>query len=913
MATYERTYPRGQAVSNRRTSRIPANPSMPKSAIPLVASEPASQTPPAPPAKETAGAKPAAASKSVKASAAKRAPAKAAGKAAGKASAPGSVEPRLAPSKPSAAGRSRQVAAKSAATPTATKPAAAKATAAKATAGKTPPAKTPPAKPAAKAATKPTAKIAAPKTATSGTAAPKAPASRRRTGERHAASNVPTPTASAPTFPSPKTASAKAGKAKAPAAPARAGAHGAAPVKTSPKTPAPPVAPPPATGEATTAKPATGNSAAAAKRARAAAVRRGTTTRRGATIPTAAPRAPLQPPPTRPAPAAAPMPAPHASTTPEEAARAAAGPIDLEVFAANLARMMEEGGRAMAAYLRPREDGRIKDEVAEDLADVAKTLGNVAEYWLADPQRTVEAQSRLIGGYLSLWSSALKKLSGKKARPVVEPGARDGRFVDPEWTSNPFFDALKQAYLLTANWAENMVEEAEIEPHTKHKAEFYVRQIASAVSPSNFVLTNPELLRTTLASNGANLVRGMKMLAEDIEAGGGDLKIRQTDNSKFRVGENLAVTPGKVIFQNELMQLIQYAPQTETVLETPVVIIPPWINKFYVLDLSPEKSFIRWAVANGLTVFMVSWVNPGPELAGKSFDDYMRDGVLTAFEVAKKACGTEQFHAVGYCVGGTMLAMTLAWLAAAGKDVGVRSTTFLTTQVDFTYAGDLKVFIDEEQVANLERKMLEAGVMEGRQMANAFNMLRANDLIWPYVVNNYLKGQAPFPFDILYWNADSTRLPAANHSFYLRNCYLDNRLAQGSLMLAGKMLKLKDIDMPIYSVATREDHIAPAASVFLGVQLFGNSGRFVLAGSGHIAGVINPPERGKYQYWTGGPPTGKLDDWIARAEMHPGSWWPDWLDWIERQDGRRVPGRVPGTGPFPAIEDAPGSYVKVKA
>lgn len=589
------------------------------------------------------------------------------------------------------------------------------------------------------------------------------------------------------------------------------------------------------------------------------------------------------------------------------------GPIDLEAFAGNLARLVEEGGKAMAAYMRPREEGLIQDDVAEDIADVMKTIGNVAEYWLADPKRTVEAQARLIGGYLELWSSTLKRLSGKEAKPVAEPPPRDTRFMDAEWNTNPFFDAVKQTYLLTANWAENMVEEAEIDAHTKHKAEFYVRQIASAVSPSNFVLTNPELLRTTLASNGENLVRGMKMLAEDIEAGGGDLKIRQTDNSKFKVGENLAVTPGKVIFQNELMQVIQYAPQTESVLAVPLVIIPPWINKFYVLDLTPEKSFVRWAVAQGLTVFVVSWVNPGPELAEKGFEDYMKDGVLTAFDVAKKASGSRDFHAVGYCVGGTMLAMTLAWLAASGKEVGLRSVTFLTTQVDFTYAGDLKVFIDEEQVAHLERKMLEAGVMDGRKMANAFNMLRANDLIWPYVVNNYLKGQAPFPFDILYWNSDSTRLPAANHSFYLRNCYLDNRLAQGSLMLAGKTLDLKKIKLPMYSVATREDHIAPAASVFLGLQMFGNPGRFVLAGSGHIAGVINPPARGKYQYWTGDAPTGKLDDWIAGAQMHPGSWWPDWFAWIEQQDDTRVPARIPGKGPYKPIEDAPGSYVKVKA
>ncbi|WP_248310418.1 class I poly(R)-hydroxyalkanoic acid synthase [Bosea sp. 117] len=567
----------------------------------------------------------------------------------------------------------------------------------------------------------------------------------------------------------------------------------------------------------------------------------------------------------------------------------------------------------MAAYLRPREDGRVKDDMAEDIADVMKTLGQVAEYWLQDPQRTIDAQSRLIGGYLSLWSSTLKRLSGEEAEPVATPEVRDTRFADAEWSTNPFFDALKQTYLLTANWAEKLVDDAEIDRHTKHKAEFYVRQIASAVSPSNFVLTNPELLRTTLASNGENLVRGMKMLAEDIEAGGGDLKIRQTDTTKFKVGENLAATPGKVIFQNELMQLIQYAPTTETVLKPPLVIVPPWINKFYVLDLNAEKSFIRWAVAQGLTVFVISWVNPDPSHANKGFESYMQDGVLKAMEVARQASGSRDLHMAGYCVGGTMLAITLAWLAAARKDKGIRSATFLTTQVDFTYAGDLKVFIDEEQVAAIERRMLEAGVLEGRRMANAFNMLRANDLIWPYVVNNYLKGQAPFPFDMLYWNADSTRLPAANHSFYLRSCYLENRLAKGELTLGGLKIDLKRVTLPTYSLATREDHIAPAPSVFFGMQKFGTPTRFVLAASGHIAGVINPPSRAKYQYWTGPSPSGAYEKWIDDAEAHPGSWWPDWLSWIEAIEPRRVPARVPGGKKFAPIEDAPGSYVKVKA
>ncbi|MFK8251608.1 class I poly(R)-hydroxyalkanoic acid synthase [Ancylobacter terrae] len=586
---------------------------------------------------------------------------------------------------------------------------------------------------------------------------------------------------------------------------------------------------------------------------------------------------------------------------------------DFEAFAGNLARMVEEGGRAMAAYLRPRESGKVKDDVAEDIADVMKTLGQVAEFWLADPQRAVDAQSRLIGGYLSLWSSTLKRLSGEEVPPVATPSPRDARFSDSEWSSNPFFDALKQTYLITSNWAEDLVKDAEIDAHTKHKADFYVRQIAGAVSPSNFVLTNPEILRATIASKGENLVRGMKMLAEDIEAGGGDLKIRQSDNTKFQVGVNLATTPGKVVFQNELMQLIQYAPSTETVMEVPLVIVPPWINKFYVLDLNPEKSFIRWAVAQGLTVFVVSWVNPDPSHADKGFESYMRDGVLKAVEVAQEITGSKDVHTVGYCVGGTMLAITLAWLAARRKTAGIRTATFFTAQVDFSLAGDLKVFIDEEQVSYLERKMLESGVLDGRRMANAFNMLRANDLIWPYVVNNYLKGQSPFPFDMLYWNADSTRLPAANHSFYLRNCYLENSLAKGDLTIAGQKLDLRKIKIPTYSVATREDHIAPAVSVFLGNQLFGTPPRFVLSGSGHIAGVVNPPSRGKYEYWTGPAPSGTLEEWIAQAEMRPGSWWPDWIAWLEPQSGAQVPPREPGSEKYPPLEDAPGSYVKVRA
>ncbi len=589
------------------------------------------------------------------------------------------------------------------------------------------------------------------------------------------------------------------------------------------------------------------------------------------------------------------------------------GTVDIEQFSRNLARLVEEGGRALAAYLKPREQGHEDKELADEVTEVVKTLSEVAEYWLSDPQRAVELQTSLGKAYLDLWASAVKRLSGEPAAPVVTPASGDKRFSDPEWSQNQFFDFLKHAYLLTAQWADKLVANAaDLNPHTKQKAEFYVRQITNALAPTNFVLTNPELLRETLTSNADNLVRGMHMLAEDIERGGGHLKIRQSDSSMFEVGRNLAVTPGKVIYQNELMQLIQYAPSTETVLKRPLLIVPPWINKFYVLDLTPEKSFIKWCVDRGLTVFCISWVNPDERLAQKTFDDYVRRGPLEALDAIKQITGEDKVHAMGYCVGGTLLAITLAAMAARG-DERIASATLFAAQVDFTYAGDLKVFVDEEQVSALEKRMAERGYLDSRSMATVFNMLRSNDLLWPYVINNYLKGKAPFPFDLLYWNSDATRMPAANHSFYLRNCYLDNKLAKGKMTIDNTPVDLKRVRVPIYNLATREDHIAPAKSVMFGSKFFGGDVRFVVAGSGHIAGVINPPDKNKYQYWTGpNPRSADIDDWLAKAKEHPGSWWPDWLAWITKQSPTEVPARVPGEGPLKPIEDAPGSYVKAR-
>jgi polyhydroxyalkanoate synthase subunit PhaC len=590
------------------------------------------------------------------------------------------------------------------------------------------------------------------------------------------------------------------------------------------------------------------------------------------------------------------------------------GTVDIDAFSRNLARLVEEGGRALAAYLKPREEGRDDNsQLADEIAEVVKTLGQVAEYWLADPQRTVQVQASLGKAYLDLWASAVKRLAGEAAPPVATPAPGDKRFNDPEWTQNQFFDFLKQAYLVTAQWADRLVGAADLNPHTKQKAEFYMRQITNALAPTNFVLTNPELLRETFVSNADNLVRGMHMLAEDIERGGGNLQIRQSDSSMFEVGRNLATTPGKVVFQNELMQLIQYAPSTETVLKRPLLIVPPWINKYYVLDLTPDKSFIKWCVDQGLTVFCISWANPDAHLAQKTFEDYVRQGPFAALDAIKEATGEDKVHAIGYCVGGTLLAVTLAAMAAR-HDKRIASATLFAAQVDFTYAGDLKVFVDEEQVKAIEHRMSERGYLDSRSMATVFNLLRSNDLLWPYVINNYLKGKAPFPFDLLYWNSDATRLPAANHSFYLRNCYLDNKLAKGSMILGNTPIDLKTVTVPIYNLATREDHIAPAKSVMFGSKLFGGDVRFVISGSGHIAGVINPPLKKKYQYWTGPKPrNADVEGWLAKAKEHAGSWWPDWLLWITRQSPTEVPARVPGSGALKVIEDAPGSYVKVKS
>lgn len=602
---------------------------------------------------------------------------------------------------------------------------------------------------------------------------------------------------------------------------------------------------------------------------------------------------------------------PASSAKPGSAVEAGALP-DFQRLTYNVARLMEQSGKALASMLKPVEPGEGASGMSAEVNDAFRSLSKIAEHWLGDPARAVEAQSALAANFIALWGHTLRRLSGETESPIIPYDPSDKRFTAPEWRESPLFDFLRQAHALVSRWANDLVDRSEdLDPVLRHKAKFYLRQVSSALSPSNFLATNPELLKETWATNGDNLVRGAAFLAEDIEAGKGTLKITRYDASKFEVGVNLATSPGKVVFRNNLIELIQYAPTTDAVYKRPLLIIPPWINKFYILDLTPEKSFVRFAVSQGLTVFMISWVNPDARHRDKGFEDYMREGILAALDAIEKATGEKEISAIGYCIGGTLLAMTLAYMAEMG-DKRIGSASFFTTQTDFSQAGDLKVFVDEDQLRALEEKMATTGYLESSAMSNVFNMLRPDELIWSFVINNYMKGKAPLAFDLLAWNSDSTRMTAANHLAYLRDCYLKNRLAKGEATFGGKKLDLSKVVQPIYHLATREDHIAPAKSVFIGAKLFGGDVRYVLAGSGHIAGVINPAAKPKYPFWLGPAPTGQFEDWLKAATEQKGSWWLDWIEWITRQSPAKVPARLPGDGGLAPICDAPGEYVRVR-
>lgn len=575
----------------------------------------------------------------------------------------------------------------------------------------------------------------------------------------------------------------------------------------------------------------------------------------------------------------------------------------------SMAGIAERSQRIVGDWLkRQAEEGPAKP----DPMNIGAAFMEMTTRLMTNPQKLIEAQVGFWQDYMSLWQSTARRMMGMDGKAVIEGDPRDRRFKDEAWKDNEVFDFIKQSYLLSARYITDVVKQADgLEPATAQKVDFYSRQFIDAMSPSNFLLTNPEVLRKTAETGGENLIKGLNNLLADLERGKGSLRIKMTDMEAFKIGENIAVTPGKVVYQNDLMQLIQYTPTTEKVLKRPLLIIPPWINKFYILDLRARNSFVRWATAQGHTVFIVSWVNPDEKLAEKNFEDYMKEGILDALTAIEAATGERAVNAIGYCLGGTLLSSTLAWMAAQGDD-RIKSATFFVTLMDFRESGELNVFIDEEQIKALEDKMNKRGFLEGSEMATTFNMLRANDLIWSFVVNNYLLGNDPFPFDLLYWNADSTRMPAKMHSFYLRNMYQDNKLSQpGGISLAGTPIDLSKVKVPAYFISTREDHIAPWRATYRGTKLLGGENRFVLAASGHIAGVVNPPEGGKYSHWLNTELPEDPETWFQGATEIAGSWWPDWQRWITALDKRMVKAREPGDGKLAVLEDAPGSYVKV--
>jgi len=587
--------------------------------------------------------------------------------------------------------------------------------------------------------------------------------------------------------------------------------------------------------------------------------------------------------------------------------------------AAELAKVTQQVAERASKIL-----GEFAKRQAEDMSSAVRDEMGIAKAFMdlyarmaADPARLASFSMNLWLDQMRLWQSSWMKLMGLDSGPVAEPEKGDSRFKDEDWSKNFMFDLIKQSYLISARHIRQGVADVEgLTPESEKKVAFFTRQYVDALSPSNFLMTNPQVLRETVSSGGQNLVRGLNNLLSDLEKGGGKLRISMTDENAFQLGRNVATTPGKVVYQNDLMQLIQYSPLTEQVYKRPLVIIPPWINKYYILDLREKNSFIRWAVSQGHTVFVISWVNPDARLAQKGFEDYMLEGPLAALDAVEKATGSREVNVIGYCLGGTLLGATLAYLAEKKQD-RVASATFFVSLLDFSQPGELGVFIDEAQVQNLERKMNERGYLEGSEMGGTFNLLRANDLVWSFVVNNYLLGKDPFPFDLLYWNADSTRMPARMHSFYLRNMYIHNAMGKpGGIELDGVPIDLSKVTLPSYFISTVEDHIAPWKTTYKGAQYLGSTVRgavrFVLGGSGHIAGIVNPPAAKKYHYWTNDSMPGSAEEWFASAQQKPGSWWEDWQRWIEPHGGGKAPARVPGEGALRALEDAPGSYAKAR-
>ncbi len=585
-------------------------------------------------------------------------------------------------------------------------------------------------------------------------------------------------------------------------------------------------------------------------------------------------------------------------------------PEPAEEMAERMRDFAERGQRTMQAFMK-RQAADDGFQIINPLM-IGKAFMELGAKIMTDPQKMAEAQAQLLRGYSDIFFGATKRLSGEAVNPIVEPATDDRRFKDAAWSEQVFFDTIKQVYLLTSTWMQDMFLDVDgLDQKTREKVEFYTRQYLDAWSPTNFVATNPKVLERTMQTGGENLLQGMNNLLVDLEKGQGQLKISMTDSSAFQLGENVATSPGKVLYQNDLMQLIQYDPVTEKVMKRPLVIVPPWINKFYILDLQPKNSFIKWAIEKGHTVFVISWINPDQTLSHKRLDDYMLEGPLAALTVALAITGADKANIISYCIGGTLTAAALAYLAEKGDD-RVASVTFLTTMIDFAEPGELGVFIDEEQLDRLEEHMVKKGYLDGGHMSQVFNMMRDKDLIWSFVINNYLMGCEPMAFDLLYWNADPTRMPAMMHSVYLRELYLKNKLIEpGGITLDGTPIDLTKITVPVYIISTKDDHIAPWKSTYAATQIYKGPVRFVLSSSGHIAGVVNPPAAGKYCFWSGAKTPADPEAWFSAAKQTDGSWWPDWQKWVKKHTGTQIKARKPGNPKYQPLEDAPGSYVKV--
>lgn len=567
--------------------------------------------------------------------------------------------------------------------------------------------------------------------------------------------------------------------------------------------------------------------------------------------------------------------------------------------------------------------------VEEIMAEFTKNQGNLEldplnlnqayTQWLTalqtDPQKVIQANMTFFQNSLALSQQIMSSFTGQKADPVVQPEKTDRRFKHDDWSEQPVFSAIKQSYLLTSQWMRNLVSDVEgLDEHTAEKVKFYTERYIDALSPTNFAATNPAVIEKVIETKGANLVHGLKNMLEDLEEGKGQLKIRMTDTDAFTLGENVAVTPGKVIFQNRMFQLIQYTPTTEKVLKRPLLIVPPWINKFYIMDLQEKNSLLKWATDQGHTVFVISWVNPDETYADVGFEEYVKEGVITATDVVEQATGESEINAIGYCIGGTLLTTTLAYMKKKG-DKRIKSATFFTTMLDFSDPGELGVFIDDEQVDGIEKQMSQEGFLCGSSMSGVFNLMRANDLIWSFYVNNYLLGNDPRPFDLLYWNSDSTRMPAKMHSWYLRNMYLNNKLCKpGGVTVDGVEIDISSIDIPVCFISAIEDHIAPWKSTYAGAKLFSGDVRFILGNSGHIAGIINPPAANKYGYRVTDVLPEDEDVWALEAEVNEGSWWPEWNNWIRPlSNNEEIAARPEGCGVYEPIENAPGTYVQCKS